>query len=40
MIDVSRKALHEWSDCSDIVGSAAYVGDIKRTNIYYEDAMA
>jgi len=40
MVEVSRKALPEWSDCSDIVGSAAWCGDDERADIYYEDAMA
>jgi spermidine synthase len=39
MVNVSRQHIPEWSDCSDIVGSASWCGDDPRAKIYYEDAL-
>jgi spermidine synthase len=39
MVNVSRQHLPEWSDCSDMVGSASWCGDDPRAKIYYEDAL-
>jgi len=40
MVSVSRQHLPEWSDCSDLVGSAKWCGDDARAQVYYEDALA
>ena len=40
MVKTSRTYLPEWSDCSDILGSAKWCGDDERADIFYEDALA
>ena len=40
MVMSSREHIPEWSDCSDIVGSAKWCGDDPRAELYYEDALA
>lgn len=40
MVNVSREYLPEWSDCSDLVGSAPWCVDDARASLYYEDALA
>jgi len=40
MVDVSRKHIPEWNDCSDFIGSdVIWCGDDKRAEMYYEDAI-
>lgn len=39
MVNVSRSNLPAWSDCSNLVGSAAWCGDDPRSRMYYEDAL-
>eukprot|EP00548_Thalassiothrix_antarctica_P004162 CAMPEP_0194146414 /NCGR_PEP_ID=MMETSP0152-20130528/20575_1 /TAXON_ID=1049557 /ORGANISM="Thalassiothrix antarctica, Strain L6-D1" /LENGTH=776 /DNA_ID=CAMNT_0038846929 /DNA_START=377 /DNA_END=2707 /DNA_ORIENTATION=+ len=39
MVSISRKHLPDWSDCSDLVGSAEWCGDDGKSKIYYEDAL-
>jgi len=39
MVNVSRKYLKEWNDCSDIVGSAPNCFDDPRADIRLEDAL-
>jgi len=39
MVQVSREHLSEWSDCSDIHGSASWCGNDPRAEITYEDAL-
>lgn len=38
MVTVSRESIPEWSDCSDLTGSASWCVDDPRTLMYYEDA--
>lgn len=38
MVNASRKYLPEWSDCSDLVGSADSCFDDRRAEVYFEDA--
>ena len=40
MVNVSRESLPDWSDCSDLHGSADWCGDDKRAELFYEDALA
>jgi spermidine synthase len=40
MVNVSRTYLPEWSDCSNIVGSAPSCFEDSRAEIYFEDAIA
>jgi spermidine synthase len=40
MVNVSRDYIPEWSDCSDLVGSAPWCVDDARARVYYEDALA
>jgi spermidine synthase len=40
MVNVSREYLPEWSDCSDLMGSAAWCVKDPRATMYYEDALA
>ena len=40
MVNVSRQYIPEWSDCSDIVGSASWCIEDPRAKVYYEDALA
>mmetsp|Transcript_937 Transcript_937/g.1444 ORF Transcript_937/g.1444 Transcript_937/m.1444 type:complete len:866 (+) Transcript_937:187-2784(+) len=40
MVITSREYLPEWSDCSDLIGSAKWCGDDERADIFYEDALA
>ena len=40
MVIESRKSIPEWSDCSDLEGSAPWCGDDSRARVYYEDAHA
>ena len=40
MVSVSRESIPEWSDCSDLEGSARWCVDDPRTSMYYEDAHA
>jgi spermidine synthase len=40
MVNASRSFLPEWSDCSNIVGSAPSCFDDIRAETYYEDAIA
>lgn len=39
MVDMSRQHLSDWSDCSDIVGSADSCFDDPRVRVYYQDAI-
>ena len=39
MMDVSREYLPEWADCSDLVGSASWCPEDRRSTIYNEDAL-
>lgn len=39
MVMTSKDHLPEWSDCSDIIGSAKWCGDDKRAEMHYEDAL-
>merc|ERR1740124_1451606 len=40
MVEMSREHLPDWSDCSDLKGSADWCGDDDRARMYYEDALA
>lgn len=40
MVNASRTHLPEWSDCSNIVGSAPSCFNDVRAETYYEDAIA
>ena len=40
MVDVSRRYLPEWSDCTNLVGSAKWCGDDLRAEVQYEDWLA
>ena len=40
MVNVSRDNIPEWSDCSDLEGSAPWCVDDPRATIHYEDALA
>lgn len=40
MVEMSREHLPDWSDCSDLKGSANWCGDDDRARMYYEDALA
>lgn len=40
MVNVSRKYIPEWSDCSNIRGSTPSCFDDPRAEVYYEDAIA
>ena len=40
MVNVLRKYIPEWSDCSNLVGSADSCFDDPRTELYYGDAIA
>ena len=40
MVDVSRRYLLEWSDCTNLVGSAKWCGDDLRAEVRYEDWLA
>jgi S-adenosylmethionine decarboxylase proenzyme len=40
MVNVSRKHIPEWSDCSKLVGSTSSCFDDPRAEIYYTDAIA
>ncbi len=40
MVNVSRQYIPEWSDCSDLEGSANWCVDDPRSTMYYEDALA
>lgn len=39
MVNVSRDHIPEWSDCSDLVGSAPWCINDPRATEYYEDAL-
>lgn len=39
MVHASRQYMPEWSDCSDIEGSAEWCGDDDRVSMHYEDAF-
>jgi len=39
MVNVSREYLPEWSDCSNLLGSADSCFDDPRASVYYEDAI-
>ena len=39
MVNVSRDHIPEWSDCSDLVGSAPWCLDDPRATVYYKDAL-
>lgn len=39
MVKVSREHLPEWSDCSDLVGSASWCVEDPRSTMFYEDAL-
>lgn len=39
MVIESKKAIPEWSDCSDFVGSAPWCLDDPRTKTYFQDAL-
>jgi spermidine synthase len=39
MVRTSKEHLPDWSDCSDLLGSADWCGDDPRARIYYEDAL-
>jgi len=39
MVQISRKYLPDWSDCSDLEGSAKWCGDDDRAEINFEDAL-
>jgi len=39
MVETSRKYLPEWSDCSDLEGSADSCFDDPRATVYFEDAI-
>ena len=39
MVEVSRKYIPEWSDCSNIVGSRDSCIDDPRAQMYFEDAL-
>ena len=39
MVDVSRKYLPFWSDCSKLAGSTASCFEDPRVEVYYEDAF-
>ena len=39
MVDASRQYLAEWSDCSNLVGSAPSCFDDPRTKVVYTDAI-
>lgn len=40
MVNASKQYLPEWSDCSDIEGSASWCVDDPRVKMYYQDALA
>lgn len=40
MVDVSMEYIPNWSDCSDLVGSADVCFDDPRATLYFEDALA
>ena len=40
MVDICRKYLPEWSDCSNLVGSASSCFDDPRTEVFYTDAIS
>jgi spermidine synthase len=40
MVSVSRDSIPEWSDCTDLNGSAAWCVEDPRATMYYEDALA
>jgi len=40
MVSLSRQYLPEWSDCSDLIGSAKWCGDDPRAEVRYEDGLA
>ena len=40
MVFESKENIPEWSDCSDLEGSAPWCGDDPRASMYYEDAHA
>lgn len=40
MVAVSRQHLRDWSDCSDLIGSAKWCGDDPRARVHYDDALA
>jgi spermidine synthase len=40
IVNVSREHLPEWSDCSDLTGSASWCVEDPRATMYYEDALA
>lgn len=40
MVNVSHTYLQDWSDCSDLKGSANWCGDDSRVELYYEDALS
>uniref|UniRef100_A0A7S2HCC7 PABS domain-containing protein n=1 Tax=Helicotheca tamesis TaxID=374047 RepID=A0A7S2HCC7_9STRA len=40
MVKVSHEYLKEWSDCSDIIGSAEWCVEDPRADVRYEDAVA
>lgn len=39
MVNVSREHIPEWSDCSDLVGSASWCIKDPRATEFYEDAL-
>jgi spermidine synthase len=40
MVTESKEIIPEWSDCSDLEGSAPWCVEDKRVDMYYEDAHA
>jgi len=40
MVDASRQYIPEWSDCSDLEGSASWCVKDPRASVYYQDAFA
>lgn len=39
IVNVSKIHMPEWSDCSDLKGSAAWCIDDARTRLFHEDAL-
>lgn len=39
-VKVSKEYIPEWSDCSDIEGSASWCFNDTRASVYYEDTLA
>jgi len=40
MVEAAREYLPDWSDCSDLQGSADWCGDDPRADVLYKDALA